>query len=133
MNVVTVLKKAGLKNTKNRREILGMIEGFSGPVSAQDVKHECSHLDQVTIYRNLNEFTQRGILKEVILGTDKARYELANLEHHHHIVCDSCGKVAEIDLCLPTSLMQEIQQLAVDFTQVTDHQLEFKGVCTACS
>lgn len=133
MNAEQLLKHAELKNTANRRAILEMIDAFSGPVSAQDVKEVCSHLDQVTIYRNLNEFTQRGILKEVILGTDKARYELASLEHHHHVVCDSCGKVAELDICLPESLLKEIRTLADGFSTITEHQLEFKGICSACN
>jgi Fur family transcriptional regulator, ferric uptake regulator len=48
-----------------------------------------------SVYRALEGLDRRGLVQRVDLGDGVARYEpaLAGGEHHHHFVCDDCGKV----------------------------------------
>lgn len=50
--------------------------------------------------------------------------------HHHHIVCQDCGTVSHLDICLPAGVMGKVED--VSGFRITEHHLEFKGVCGDC-
>jgi Fe2+ or Zn2+ uptake regulation protein len=50
--------------------------------------------------------------------------------HHHHIVCQDCGTVSHLDICLPAGVMGKVED--VSGFRITEHHLEFKGVCGNC-
>jgi Fur family ferric uptake transcriptional regulator len=59
------------------------------------------------------------------------KYKLCELEdHHHHIVCKTCGHVVELEFCD----MPKWSKTVMESTgyKVTDHQLNFYGVCRKC-
>ncbi|MEO7426469.1 MAG: transcriptional repressor, partial [Fibrobacteria bacterium] len=50
--------------------------------------------------------------------------------HHHHIVCQDCGQVSHLDICVPAGLMGKVEDSSG--FRITEHHLEFKGVCGKC-
>jgi Fur family ferric uptake transcriptional regulator len=83
-----------------------------------------------SIYRTLDLFESTGILFKIVRGP-AIRYKLCELEdHHHHIICKTCGDVVEFGYCDISSLTQKVRRSTG--YQVTDHQLNLYGVCKIC-
>ena len=83
-----------------------------------------------SIYRSLELFESAGILFKIVRGSS-TRYKLCELEdHHHHIICKTCGDVVEFGFCDISSLSQKVMRSTG--YKVTDHQLSLYGVCKTC-
>lgn len=95
----------------------------------QHIVNEHDSVDKVTIYRILETFYKKDLVKRLEFGEGKYRYELAG-DDHHHLICESCGKVEDISDCHISELEKEISQKKKFL--VKRHQLEFFGVCSSC-
>jgi len=83
-----------------------------------------------SIYRSLDLFESLGIVFK-IMNESNAKYKLCELEaHHHHIVCKTCGHVVEFDFCDISDWSKKVMESTG--YEVTDHQLNFYGLCKAC-
>jgi len=83
-----------------------------------------------SIYRSLNLFESLEIVFK-ITNESNVTYKLCELEdHHHHIVCKTCGNVVEFDLCDICDWSKKVMESTG--YEVTDHQLNFYGFCKAC-
>jgi Fur family transcriptional regulator, ferric uptake regulator len=60
----------------------------------------------------------------------KLRYELAGKEHHHHLVCENCGKIEDVLSRVIPALEEEIKNKHKFL--VKRHSLEFFGLCEDC-
>lgn len=67
-----------------------------------------------TIYRNLEELEQLGLVEHVHLGHGPAVYHLVS-ERHGHFVCENCGGVFEA----PDELFAGLAKLALDRVGIT--------------
>ena len=81
----------------------------------------------VTVYRTLHLLSELGLVRRLDLG-DGPRYELAE-DHHHHLICEACGSVAEFDQC-PLDLGR-LPEVGGNF-EVHAHSLEVYGRCSSC-
>jgi Fur family ferric uptake transcriptional regulator len=98
------IRKVGLRSTGARIAVLRAMEDASAPMTHQEVsaKLEGAGFDHATIYRNLTDMTEAGILARTDLGDHAWRFELrrGDVDHkgqHPHFVCIDCGGVS----CLP--------------------------------
>lgn len=102
------LREAGLRATASRSAVLECMTAAQGPLTHADVCERLaeSGFDRATVYRNLADLTDSGLLRRSDLGDHLWRFELskpadAHDEHasevHPHFVCTECGAVA----CLP--------------------------------
>jgi Fur family ferric uptake transcriptional regulator len=82
-----------------RRTVVEYLGRQSCCVSAQEihdgVRAEGARVGIASVYRALDGLDQLGLVQRVDLGDGLSRYEPADPvgEHHHHLVCDDCGKV----------------------------------------
>ncbi|WJH36081.1 transcriptional repressor [Paenibacillus sp. CC-CFT747] len=82
-----------------------------------------------TVYNSLRYLTQEGLVRELKLEGDASRYD-ARVEDHHHIVCQSCGKVDEVFAEAPGDWIRRIaEETGYD---VQEQHFLFKGVCAEC-
>ena len=79
----------------------------------------------MTIYRTLDLLSEIAAVRRLDLG-DGPRYELAE-DHHHHLICESCGDVSEFERC-PLDLRR---LRGMDF-EINSHSLEIYGRCAEC-
>lgn len=126
------LKQVDLHITPARVAALEIFESHDTPVDAQ---HITEHLykevgiDRVTVFRILNAFTEKGLIRKLEFGEGKARYEL-NKGEHHHLICEECQNIEDIDNCHIEELKEQIEKQK-GFT-VKKHSLEFFGICKDC-
>jgi len=100
-----VLRKAGLRSTGPRIAVLRWLSSRSTtPVSHPELFEALAEagFDRATLYRNLVDLAEAGIVRRTDLGDHVWRYELRSSEdghvvEHPHFVCTDCGEVA----CLP--------------------------------
>jgi Fur family transcriptional regulator, ferric uptake regulator len=141
------LKHIGLKATTPRLKILELFQSLSARhqrhLSAEDVYRSLMTDNQdiglATVYRVLAQFEQAGILSRNHFasndaggigtgGAGRAVYELADAQHHDHLVCLDCGKVEEFfDADI------EAKQHAIAKTkgfELADHALSLYAHCT---
>ncbi len=93
--------------------------------SLEEIRARCPEVGLVTIYRSLDMLSGIGVVRRLDLG-DGPRYELAG-DHHHHLICESCGEISEFEEC---PLDPEVIK-AMDF-QASAHSLEVYGRCASC-
>jgi Fur family transcriptional regulator, ferric uptake regulator len=87
--------------------------------------------DRTTIYRELRFLEEAGVIREVRLASRGRSFELAG-DHRHHLVCLGCHDVKSV--AFKNHLDSEEERLLRDERfRVSDHSLEFYGLCDKCS
>ncbi|MFF2481863.1 Fur family transcriptional regulator [Paenibacillus sp. NPDC058071] len=132
------LKTKGFKLTSQREATVRvLLENEKDHLSAEDVflliKPKYPEIGLATVYRTLELLSELHIVEKVNFGDGAARFDLRSNDqahHHHHLICTKCGTVEEIkeDWLLP---LENRVQAEFGFT-VTDHRLDFQGICKAC-
>ncbi len=128
------LNDSGLKKTTSRLAIIDILEKQKIPADVPTILKELRLkkilTNQVTVYRILNNFLEKGIINRIELHEGKFRFELARRKHHHHLVCQNCGKIEDVEDSLIQKLEKQIT-MKKKF-MVKDHSLEFFGLCASC-
>ena len=130
-----LLKKKGLRITKQRLAILSLLEKSTRPLAAGKIfaalKKEFPDIRLSTVYRNLNEFEEKKMLRKFNLDfkKNKSYFELLTArEHHHHLICVSCEEI--IPLGCPADYMSKLkEETGYD---ILEHKLKVYGICNKC-
>ncbi|HCW05218.1 MAG TPA: transcriptional repressor [Clostridium sp.] len=133
------LKAKGYKLTPQRRAIVDSIVKSEGQhLTAEEiydlVKLNCPEIGLATVYRTIAMLEELGIVSRLDLGDNISRYELVHEEEnhqHHHLVCNKCSKVMEVEGDLLDQLEQTIEE-TYKF-KIMDHSVKFFGLCKECS
>ena len=127
-----MIRSMGIKVTKQRLEILSVLNSDKTHVTAQDVYERLNspEIGFATVYRFLKKLSELKLVTEVRMGGLPARYELAGDEHHDHLTCTDCGRIVEFE----EQQIEEIQEIVArrHGYRLTDHILELYGVCPSC-
>lgn len=126
-----ILKTKGLKMTTQRVEILKLLMNTKNPLPIESIRSKIAkNINTTTIYRTLETLVTSGIIYQTDFRDGKAYFEFQQ-DHHHHIVCTSCGKKEKTDFCI-NKLLKNIQKNSKSFTSINGHILEFFGLCKKC-
>ncbi len=128
------LKEISLRATPARIAVLKYLEKTDNPVDVSMIKEHLQkndiQVDQATVFRIINAFTDKGLAKQIQLYEGKFRYELAGRPDHHHLICEVCGTIQDIADCVVEDFEKNVEQ-EKNFL-VKRHSLEFFGVCERC-
>jgi len=128
-----ILKDSTLSVTLPRLAILEIFYSHHGPFTAEEIFQQTAKVcdcDLATIYRTINIYCERELLKKCYLQDGLVRYELEDKDHHHHhITCKKCRKSELLDDCFLAEV--EAKLSAQGYTSI-EHQLEYFGICRAC-
>jgi Fur family ferric uptake transcriptional regulator len=128
------LRRASLRVTKQRVAVLAALElhPHAGvPAVAEGVRDELGSISTQAVYDVLAVLTSAGLVRRIEPAGSPALFELRVGDNHHHVVCRSCGAVADVDCsrgtrpCLEPS---DAQRFAIDEAEVT-----YWGVCASCA
>lgn len=129
-----ILKAKGLKATPGRILLLEALAKRAEPLSVGTLHSVVKKaVDQVTVYRTLESLVNAGLVAIVDLRHGHAHYELIEgRNHHHHMICVSCGEIEDIENCDISSFSKKALSQSKKFASINDHSLEFFGLCKKC-
>jgi Fe2+ or Zn2+ uptake regulation protein len=135
MDFCSTLRTLKLKVTPKRLAILEMLADESAYLSPEDVwnrlKGQFKNIGLPTVYRNLEELSNGGVIIKVIHPDRKLYYFYCrNADHHHHFVCVSCRKVEDIRFCGMKEIEDEIKNTLKGHAM--SHLLQVYGFCSKC-
>jgi Fe2+ or Zn2+ uptake regulation protein len=132
------LREIGQRYTTGRRDLVEAIVEAGAPATTAELVAARPNLPQSTTYRNLAVLEQAGVVHRVLGGDDFTRYELSEDlgEHHHHLVCQRCGTVA--DFTPPPRFEQTLAKVIGTVTTAAGfradaHRLDVLGTCGTCA
>lgn len=99
--------------------IIGVVRAELGDVSTQ------------AVYDVLRALTDTGLVRRIEPAGSVARYESRVADNHHHVVCRSCGAVADVDCAVghtPCLTASDDHGYSIDEAEVT-----YWGLCPTCS
>ncbi|MDO5713915.1 MAG: Fur family transcriptional regulator [Tissierellia bacterium] len=128
-----LIRSKNLKLTKGRLEVLKLMYDSEVPMSADEVYAKiprtiCSSLS--TVYRVLNQLTEKGLLQSSLKQNGITYYEKASDEHRHYITCSSCGKIVPLENC-PMDAIDNYIRKDTGY-EITGHIFELTGICPDC-
>ncbi|MCB1003143.1 MAG: transcriptional repressor [Acidimicrobiales bacterium] len=135
--VAALLRSADQRYTSGRKRIVAALRDGDGPMTIPQILDADRSLAQSSVYRNLVVLEEVGAVTRIVTRDDFARYELAEdlTEHHHHLICTSCGQVSDFALtpAVEADLDKALRSVArrTDFS-VEGHRLDLVGVCADC-
>lgn len=94
------IRNAGLRSTSARIAVLQRLEGATTPLTHADIAHDLvpQGFDKATVYRNLMDLTDAGLVSRSEHGDHVWRFELKRSGEHHdpdhpHFLCLDCGAI----------------------------------------
>lgn len=125
------LDEAGYRSGAARREVIELLAGEACAVTALEIDRRLDSVGRASVYRTLDQLDQLHLVQRVEIGGDAAGYERVDAEqHHHHLVCDECGRLAPF---ADRSLERAIDAVsrAADF-EIAAHDVVLRGRCPDC-
>ena len=131
------LLEHGVRFTSGRREVFAAVSSAAGPRTATELHSDLNgRVPLSSLYRSLAVLADSGVLDQHH-GAEETRYELAEWlgEHHHHLVCTSCGTVDDVTASPEHEAL--VDRLVTTFAASSDftvsgHRFEIEGLCSSC-
>lgn len=130
----SAVRAKGLRATPSRLAVLELVRSSDAPMSHGDVADRLATQawDRATIYRNLTDLAQVGLLRRTDVGDHVWRFEAMSSEHeassHPHFVCTECGNVE----CLPEIELAIRRAKAPRAVKQRQVEVHVRGLCDAC-
>ena len=131
------LEEAGYRKGGARRAVVEHLGRQSCAVSAMDVEASLRAsgraVGRASVYRVLEQLAALHLVSRLAVGDGTTRYEPSHPggEHHHHLVCDSCGAVTPFE---DPDLEKAVERVASRMPfSVAEHEIVLHGHCAACS
>ena len=93
------------------------------------LKRDDSNVGMTTLYRNLNQLADAGLIKKID-GLEPSAHFDHNTFEHYHFICEKCKKVYDI----PSSVAPDLVKNTTEATgfDITSHDIVFHGICSEC-
>ena len=126
-------RRHAVRLTKQRAAIYTALTSTAGHPTADDlyktVKRRHSMMSRNTVYYTVGVLRHAGLVREVNVGHDVARFD-GNVATHHHLICVGCRRIVDV-------MDEGLNQLAPSGTQaggfrILGHRIEFHGYCEDC-
>ncbi len=128
------LRHLGLRVTPQRLFVLEALAVQGGHLTAEEIMRWAAQrlpaLNLATVYRTLDLLVSVGLVAQTDLGGGAATFELVGNSPHHHLVCERCGEVSELDDALLASFRAQLLDRS-GFRAHSRHMAIF-GTCRAC-
>lgn len=129
-----LLKRHNIRITTMRKDILDIFLECDKAMSHHDIELQLEDCDRITLYRNLKNFQEKGIIHKAIDGTNTPKYALCEHEcdeHHHHdnhvhFHCERCGNT----FCLDDVQLPQIS--TPEGYAISSSNLILNGTCNIC-
>ncbi len=107
-DIVKKLTEEGYRLTPQRLMTIAAIEHSDGHISAEEIYAQVMakypHVNISTVYRTLELLKKLGLVTETDFDEGRVRYHPVGKGHHHHLVCQECGGITDLDEAVLTPL-----------------------------
>jgi Fur family ferric uptake transcriptional regulator len=129
-----MVREASLRVTGPRLAVLAAVHDH--PHADTDsvigvVRENFGAVSHQAVYDVLRALTAAGLLRRIEPPGSVARYEARTGDNHHHVVCRSCGAIADVDCAVgeaPCLTASDDHGFAIDEAEVV-----YRGLCPDCS
>ena len=133
-DVPTLLRTAALRVTRPRVAVLRAV--YDHPHADTDsiisvVRSDLGEVSHQAVYDVLRALTTAGLVRRIQPAGSAARYESRVGDNHHHVVCRSCGAIADVDCAVsltPCLTASDDHGYSIDEAEVI-----YWGACPTCS
>ena len=128
-----MLRATRLRVTRPRLAVLAAVHDLPHADTDAIIGVARTSLGEVShqaVYDVLRALTQAGLVRRIQPPGSVARYESRVADNHHHVVCRSCGSIADVDCAVghtPCLTASDDHDYLIDEAEVT-----YWGVCPAC-
>jgi Fur family transcriptional regulator, ferric uptake regulator len=137
IDTTEALNRAGYRSGGARRAVIELLGRQDCCLTAQEIfdglRAEGRTVGIASVYRVLDLLGERGFVQRIDVGAGMARFEPVHKsgDHHHHLVCEDCGKVeAFADEGLERALQKVEGRTGYS---VAGHDVVLRGACASCS
>jgi Fur family ferric uptake transcriptional regulator len=129
------LQEAGLRRGGARRTVVEFLERQDCCRSAQEIHDGIvsggGAVGVASVYRTLDTLAELRLVQRVDVGDGIARFEPfgGEDEHHHHLVCDDCGRVEPFT---DERLERALERVAGRLGYAMQHEVVLRGTCRSC-
>lgn len=133
-----ILSNNNISITNPRLLVIEELLSIKKPIAIEDLQMKLKDKVAVsTLYRVISDLKSINILEEITSPDNITMVELSLVDttHHHHMFCEDCGDVMDIELSeeFENKLDNEIKVLEKKLQiKISDHGLELLGSCKAC-
>lgn len=133
LDAAAALRGASLRVTRPRTAVLSALAGrphADADTIATAVRHDLGSVSTQAVYDVLRALTDAGLVRRIEPAGSTARYEVRVGDNHHHLVCRSCGSIADVDCAVgdtPCLEAADDHGFVIDEAEVT-----YWGVCPDC-
>ena len=134
---IAALAAAGRRDSGARRAVVELLGRQHCCLTAQEIfdqlRGEGRRVGIASVYRTLEQLSREGYVQRIDIGAGTSRFEPihADGKHHHHLVCDDCGKVeAFADDELERALRRVERRTGYS---VAGHDVVLRGACDDCA
>lgn len=135
-----LLARRGFRLTGPRRAVLDVLVKHGAPLSVAEIHSRLPdrRVNLVSVYRTLYLLSELGLLRTADTSKGSKRFELSQefTGHHHHLICQACGLVQDLEGCsLEDRVLETLTRRVrrVRGFRVTDHDLKLFGLCARCA
>jgi Fur family transcriptional regulator, ferric uptake regulator len=125
------LDEAGYRSGAARREVIELLAEQPCALTALEIDGRLDSVGRASVYRTLDQLERLHLVQRVEIGGDSAGYERIDPElHHHHLVCEECGRLVPFS---DRSLERAIEAVSrkAEF-EVSAHDVLLRGRCPDC-
>jgi len=128
------LRGAGLRVTAVRVALLDTVRSgdhLGVEAIAAGVRERVGHISLQAVYDALDALTAAGLIRRIEPAGSPARFEGRVGDNHHHVVCRSCGAVADVDCAVgetPCLTASDDHGFSIDEAEVV-----YWGLCPDCA
>jgi Fur family ferric uptake transcriptional regulator len=126
------LRAAGFRSGEARRQVVALLARQDCALTALEIDRRLETIGRASVYRALEHLEDLALVQRVELAGEAAGYERLDPDgqHHHHLVCGSCGKVVPFaDQALERAI--DSVSTGADF-DVSAHEVVLRGTCSTC-
>lgn len=135
-HTLATLAAAGHRRGGARNAVVELLDRQTCALSAQEIddrlRAQGRSVGRASVYRILELLTELRLVQRIDVGQGVARYERhqPDGDHHHHLVCDRCGRIAPFE---DPALEQAIERVSRRLSfAVDDHDVVLHGACGDC-
>ncbi|WP_456410575.1 manganese-dependent transcriptional regulator PerR [Oceanithermus sp.] len=119
--------------TRQRKAVLDVVQKARNHPDAawiyQEVRKVVPSISLGTVYRTLEALVAEGQIIPLARAGEATRYD-ANPVPHHHLICERCGEIVDLEVELPDVL--EAARAAYPNLTIRSAKIEFHGLCENC-